>query len=102
MVANTFNIELIMTLDSFAEGKSIDIMGCLAVHETTVEKPWLLECFKTQREVLLLECFKTQREVLFTRWRAQSGGKSGSIWSSSRREVLQKANGLAKVVSKCN
>jgi hypothetical protein len=48
-VANTFTIELIMTLDSFAEGKSVDIMGCLAVHETTIVSPWLLECFKTKR-----------------------------------------------------
>jgi hypothetical protein len=54
-------------------------MGCLEVHETTVASPWLLECFKTQRE------------VLSTRWRAQSGGKSESIWSSSHCRVLQKA-----------
>jgi hypothetical protein len=55
-------------------------MGCLEVHEITVASPWLLECFKTKR-------------VLSTRWRAQSGGKSESIWSSSRRVggVLQKA-----------
>jgi hypothetical protein len=63
-------------------------MGCLEVHETTVASPWLLECFKTQRE------------VLSTRWRAQSEEKSGSIWSSSHCGVLQKVNGLAKVVSK--
>jgi hypothetical protein len=59
-------------------------MGCLAVHETTVVSLWLLECFKTQKE------------ALSTRWSAQSGGKSGSIWSLSHREVLHKGKWIGQ------